>query len=545
MKQNFCRFFPIAKYLSLFFLCFSLIVACNNQPQNSSSSTPASSEGGRITVGTTLKPRTLDPADSYELAGTNVIYNLSDTLYAYKPETTELEPQLAAQMPEISEDGLTYIIPVQEGVTFHDGTPFNAEAMAFSLQRFLENGGKPSFLLSDTVESVEATGDYELTIKLTKPFSAFPALLAYPGTCAVSPKAYEIGAGKFQPNNFVGTGPYKLAEFSSDSIRFDVFEDYWGEKPANEGADMQVYASNSANLFNSFRTGEVDVAYQSLDPDQIKSLQEQGEKGDFQVFEASGTAVSYMVLNLKQEPLDKLEVRQAIAAMLDRSIFNQRILQGQGEAIYSLIPTAFDAYKPTFEEAYGEGNYDQAKELLEKAGYSPQKPATVQLWYPSGSNIREAVASTLRALAERELDGALIFETKSVESATAFSNLPKGIYPSFLVDWYPDFLDADNYIQPFLDCTKGSASKGCEEGAAQNQGSFFYSDRVNELIDQQRQEQDTTKREAIFAEIQEILAQQVPYLPLWQSKDYAFAQNGVEGVTMNPSQNFPLWTISK
>ncbi|MGB7522309.1 MAG: ABC transporter substrate-binding protein, partial [Spirulinaceae cyanobacterium] len=488
---------------------------------------------------------TLDPSDNYELAGTNVIYNLSDTLYAYKPETTELEPQLATEMPEISEDGLTYTIPVREGVTFHDGTPFNAEAMAFSLQRFLENGGKPSFLLSDTIESVEATGDYELTIKLTKPFAAFPALLAYPGTCAISPEAYEIGAGKFQPNTFVGTGPYKLAEFSSDSIRFDVFEDYWGEKPVNEGADMQIYASNSANLFNSFRTGEVDVAYQSLDPNQIKSLQEQAGKGDFQVFEASGTAVSYMVLNLQQEPLDKLEVRQAIATMLDRSLLNQRVLQDQGEAIYSLVPSAFDAYKPAFEEAYGKGNYDQAKELLKKAGYSPQKPATVELWYPSGSNIREAVAATLRALAERELDGALIFEPKSVESATAFSNLPKGIYPSFLVDWYPDFLDADNYLQPFLDCAKGSETEGCTEGAAQNQGSFFYSDSVNELIDQQRQEQDVTKREAIFAEIQEILAEQVPYLPLWQSKDYAFAQNGVEGITMNPSQNFPLWTISK
>ena len=543
MKQNLYRFF--AKYLSLFFLCFSLIVACNQAPQNSPSLTSTGTEGGRITVGTTLKPRTIDPADSYELSGTNIIYNLSNTLYSYKLGTTELELQLATEMPEVSEDGLTYTIPVREGVTFHDGTPFNAEAMVFSLERFLKNGGKPSFLLSDTIDTVEATGDYELRIKLKKPFSGFPALLAYSGTCAVSPKAYEIGAGKFKPSSFIGTGPYKLAEFSNDLIRFDVFEDYWGEKPANEGADMQVYSGNSANLFNSFRTGEIDVAYRSLDPNQIKSLREQGDKGDFQVFEASGTAVSYMVLNLQQEPLDKLEVRQAIAAMLDRSLFNQRVLQDQGEPLYSLVPTAFDAYQSAFEEAYGDGNYEQAKELLQEAGYSPEKPATVELWYPSGSNIRESVASTFKALAERELDGALVFEPKSVESATAFSNLPKGIYPSFLVDWYPDFLDADNYLQPFLDCAKGSEEDGCQEGAAQNQGSFFYSDRVNELIDQQRQEQDVTKREAIFAEIQEILAEQVPYLPLWQSKDYAFAQNGVEGVTMNPSQNFPLWTVSK
>jgi peptide/nickel transport system substrate-binding protein len=121
----------------------------------------------------------------------------------------------------------------------------------------------------------------------------------------------------------------------------------------------------------------------------------------------------------------------------------------------------------------------------------------------------------------------------------------KGIYPTALADWYPDFLDADNYLQPFMACSKGSAAKGCEEGAAQSRGSFYYSDRANQLIEQQRKEQDTAKRKQIFAELQELLAKDVPYIPLWQTKDYAFARNGVTGVTINPSQNFPFWTIKK
>ncbi|WP_224412835.1 ABC transporter substrate-binding protein [Oscillatoria salina] len=537
----------LTKFFTLFFLCFTLVVGCNpnNQPSTTVDSANSTAGNPRVTFGTTLKPRTIDPADSYELAGLNIIYNLGDTLYTYELGETELKPSLATEMPEVSEDGLTYKIPLRTGVTFHDGTPFNAEAMAFSLQRFIENGGKPSFLLADTVESVEATGENELTIKLKKPFAAFPSLLAFPGTSAISPEAYQIGAGEFNPNTFVGTGPYKLADYSSDSIRLDVFADYWGEKPVNEGVDLQIYAGNSANLFNGFRTGAVDVAYQSFDPEQIKSLLEGAENDQWQAIEAPGTAVSYMVLNLNQEPLDQPEVRQAIAATMDRALINERVLQGQAEPLYSMVPTSFEAYQPTFQTEYGDANVEKAKELLTEAGYSPDNPITIEVWHPSGSKIRSLVATTLKAYGEQKLEGIIQFVPKSVESATAFSNLPKGIYPTFLVDWYPDFLDPDNYIQPFLDCAEGSAESGCQSGGSQTQGSFYYSERINELIDKQRSERDPEVRKAIFADIQETLAEDVPYIPLWQNKEYAFAQNGVDGVTINPSQNFPFWTIEK
>ncbi len=533
-----------SKYLSLFLLCFYLTVGCNSTP-TSNTSTNNTIDSNRISIGTTLKPRTLDPADNYELAGLNIIYNVAETLYTYELGTTNIVPLLATQMPQISEDGIIYTIPLRQDVTFSDGTPFNSEAMAFSLNRFISNGGKPAFLLADVVETVEATGEYEITIKLKQPFSAFPALLAFPGTSAISPQSYEIGAGKFNPNTIVGTGKYKLTEFDSDSITLDVNENYWGEASANKGINMQVYGGNSANLFNSFRTGAIDVAYQSLDPNQISNLLKEASNNKWQVIDGSGTVVNYLVLNLNQEPLNKLEVRQAIAALINRNLINQRVLQGQGELVYSLIPTAFDVYQPTFSDAYGEANISKAKELIAKSGYSAEKPAIVEIWYPSGSITRGIVAETLKALVEKEFDGAIQFVPQSVESASFFSNLSQGIYPAALADWYPDFLDADNYLQPFLSCTKGSKSKGCEEGAAQSRGSFYYSDKVNQLIKQQRQEINPQTRKTIFAELQQILARDVPYIPLWQTKDYAFAHNNVKGVIINPSQNIPFWTIEK
>ena len=535
----------IIKYLSLCLCCALLIIACTGNTGQENAQTTGEDNQSRIVIGTTLKPRTLDPADSYELAGLNIIYNVGESLYTYQLGTTELKPLLATEMPKISDDGLVYTIPLRQGVTFHDGTPFNAEAMKFSLERFIANDGKPSFLLADTVESIEATQEYELTITLSKPFAAFPALLAFPGTCAVSPQAYTIGQGEFKPNEIVATGPYTLNNFSSDSLSLNVFEDYWGQKPENEGVDIQIYTGNSANLFNSFRTNTIDVAYQTFAPEQITSLLEESSAGKWQDIAGNGTVVSYMVLNRNQKPLDQIEVRQAIAALMNRNLIIERVLQGQAEPVYSLIPNVFQVYEPVFQEYYGDADVSKAKELLTQAGFSADNPAVVEIWYPSASNTRASMAATLQAFAQQELGGMIQFEPNAVESATAFSNLGKGIYASFLADWYPDFLDPDNYIQPFLDCTQGSKAEGCIEGGAQTQGSFFYDQTLNELIDRARKESDLDARQTIFAEIQKILAEEVPYIPLWQTKDYAFAQNGITGVIINPSQNFPFWTIKR
>ena len=539
----------LVKFLALFSLCLVVAISCGRRPEaatpNGSPSAATSTGDGRITIGTTLKPRILDPAEAYELRSLGFVHNMSDRLYTYEPNSTTLKPQLATALPKISADGLTYTIPIRQGVVFHDGTPFNAAAMAFSLQRFIENKGKPSFLLADTVDSLKATGEYELTIKLKKPFAAFPSLLAFSGTCAVSPKAYKIGLNKFEPNTFVGTGPYKLASYGTDSLRFDLFDKYWGDKPANKGVNVQIFANNAANLFNAFKTGSVDIAYLSLDPDQIRTLEQGATSGGYQSISAQGSVVSFLVLNVRQKPLDNPIVRQAIAAVINRPLLKDRVLYGQAESLYSMIPTTFDVSTPLFKDKYGDGDTAKAKQLLEQAGYSATNPLKVQMWYPSESPTRRLAASTLQALAEQQLGGVLQFDVQTVDGATFFKDIAKGSYQTALLDWYPDFLDPDNYVQPFLQCSKGSAAKGCDEGGSQTQGAFYYNDRINQLIDQERKEQNPEARRKIFAEIQEIVAKDVPYVPLWQSKDYVFSQKGVTGVGIEPTQTLPYSTMKK
>ncbi|MBD0267275.1 MAG: peptide ABC transporter substrate-binding protein [Cyanobacteria bacterium Co-bin8] len=531
------------QFVGLFSLCLALVVGCGSNP-NQAPTSQAESSGGRVTIGTTLKARTVDPADAYEIFPGILLYNLGDRLYSYRPGTTELEPQLATALPDISADGLTYTMPLREDVTLHDGTPFNAEVMAFSIQRFMENGGRPAFLLSEKIESVTATGDYELTIKLKSPFAAFTSLLTFWGVTPVPPDTYEIGAGQFQPAAFIGSGPYKLASFTSDSIKLDVNENYWGEQPKNQGIDIQMFSS-PANLYNTFKTGGLDVAYQTLDPDQIASLEREADSGGWQVIEAGTTVINYMSLNQKIEPLNDPRVRQAVAAMIDRNLINDRVFQGQAEPLYSLLPTSFDIYEPVFKEAYGDGDFAKARELLTAAGFSEANPFNFEIWYPSASTTRSIVANTLKESIERGLPGLVTVTVQSTEGATLWENVEKGIYPAVLSNWYPDYYDADTFVQPFMSCDQGTIQTLCEKGASQANGSFYYSKEANDLVTKQREEQDVEARKEIFTSLQNILVEDVPYIPLWQNKDYVFAQSGVDGVAIQPTQQFLLWSISK
>ncbi len=551
--MNWCGLSPkkwrsIGQFLGLFLCCCFLIVSCGGSKTSTptaNSSSPSASGNGRITIGLTDPPRTLDPADGYEVYTSNIITSMGDRLYSYKKGSFDLEPQLATELPKVSKDSLTYTIPLRQGVTFHDGEPFNAKAMEFSLNRFIQNGGKPSALLSDLVDSVKATGDYELTIKLKNAFAPFPALLGFTGMCAVSPKAYEIGKGKFKPSTFVGTGPYRLVSFSPQQIRMDVFDKYWGEKPSNKGLDFQIFNNSSANLYNSFTTGAVDIAYLTLDSSQILSLKDQAQSKNWQVVEEAGGSVSYMVLNVKQKPLDQVEVRQAIAALIDRPLITQRVYRGQAEPVYSIVPSRFDSSKPTFKDTYGDGNVEKVKELLNKAGFSKEKPFELEIYYSSSSAERAQVVATVKEYAEQKLEGIMQVKPQGVETTTLFANAAKGLYPSYLVAWTPDFGDADNYIQPLFSCAKGSVEKGCEEGASKSQGFNYYSEQMNKLIAAERKEQNPETRKKIFADIQDLLAKDVPYVPLWLKKDYAFAQKPVKDVVINPVLGPTFWDINK
>jgi peptide/nickel transport system substrate-binding protein len=569
----------------------------------------SSSRAGWITVGTKDKPRTLDSSDAYELKSLGIIANMGERLYTYNPGSNKLVPQLATELPKVSADGLTYTIPIRKGVLFHDGTSFDAEAMAFSLKRFILNSGKPSFLLSDRIDflrkdkdlktlnpdGLKATGKYELTIKLKQPFAAFPDLLAFPGACAISPKAYKMPIlkqdpppqkddkpkdkatlkkekaakkvakkaaaekekqEKFQPDMFVGTGPYKmLPKRSEDRIELEAFDKYWGAKPLNKGVVVQIYLGSASNLYNSFKTGAVDVAYLSLEPDQILDLQNSSKEKGWQVKEVDGNGTTYMMLNVKQKPLDKPAVRQALAALIDRPGMNQRVFYGQGKPLYSLIPDNFpqaqDGFKGAYSSVTGGSDIARAKKLLKEAGFSAQNPARVQIWYKSSTISDKMIANFLRAYNKKNMEGIMILEPNAAE-ATAFGKmLETGAYPVAFQTWYPDFIDVDTYIQPFLECPEpakvelGVQGQGCKEGGSASQGSFYYDAAMNKMIAEQGKALNPAERSGILQKIQEKAVTDVPQIPLFQTKDFIFSRPGITGANTDPLQNLQYSSIKK
>ncbi len=493
-------------------------------------------ENPRITIGTTSTIRTLDPADAYDLISGNVLFNVCDRLYTYKVGTTDLIPQLAADFPKISADGLTYQIPIKTGIMFHDGTDFNAEAMAFSLNRFIKLGGSPSFLLADIVTSVKALSPTELEIKLKERLQFFPKLLAFTGAAAISPTAYKNTEG-FLPNKVIGTGVYQVGEYIEGNIlRLNPFPKYWGDQPKNEGIDLQFISSN-ANLLNSFKTGGVDVAWQTLSPAQIHNLEVNAKKQGWKIASNQGSVILYMVLNVRQPPLDNLKVRQALAAAINRPLLSERVFQNQRIPLYSLVPKTLSDSQPTFQNLNGDGNGKLARQLLTEAGYSDAKPAQVSFWYaPKYAGNGDLVLSTLKAAIARDVGKILEIKLEKVDTTTAYSYLDQGVYPTFFLDWVPDIFDPDNFLQPFLTCDRGSLEKGCIKGRSQYQGSFYYNPEINDLIAQQRRESNPQLRSALLAKIQEILARDVPFIPLWQNNEYAFGRSQIKGLEIEPTQ---------
>ena len=209
-----------------------------------------------IIVASAGKIESLDPAQANTLRTLQILSALGDTLYKINKEGN-LSPSLAKDLPKVSKNGLLIDIPLKENISFHDGSIFNAEAMAFSLNRFRKIGTL-NYLLNDKIEDIEVKGKFLLRIKLKKPSSSLASLLTSVNLTPVSPDSYSNYKDSFNNKKFVGTGPYFLESFNSSQQIIKPFKNYWGEKPLNKGINFINY-SNSSTLFGAIKTKEVDV----------------------------------------------------------------------------------------------------------------------------------------------------------------------------------------------------------------------------------------------------------------------------------------------
>ncbi len=495
--------------------------------------------GGDIIVGTTDTVQTIDPAKCYSYYCSNIFYNTGNTLMGFEPGSDTVSPVLAAEEPEASEDGLTYTFQLREDVTFHDGSEMTAEDVVFSLNRgrLLQHPEGASFLLGG-IESVEATGDYTVEVTLSEPDVTFLSKLAYTvATILPSDGPYEApeepvteaqAAEEFvNEDEFIGTGPYQLSDLrEGESITLEAFGEYWGDVPANDRVLVQFF-NESAQLQASLEAGEIDVAFRHLNPEQRQSLEGSEE---IQTIEGEGAFIRYIVLNTLLEPFDDPDVRKAMAAAIDRDRIVDEVLAGDGEALYSMVPPLFEAGVPSFQEVYGDAS---AEDFI-------SEPVDMELWYSTDhyAETEPDFAQTLqRSLEETDLFNVSLQSTEWAQFTEQAWPGETGQYPAFLLGWYPDYLDPDDYLYPFYHSEQSFLK-------------MYSNDQMDELINQEQtdfQDPNAAERQEVFRQIQQLAAEEAPIIPVYSGTPFAFAQSNVQGVqdTMDPSQIFRYWLISK
>ena len=481
----------------------------------------------RIIIGTTDKITTLDPANAYDYLSCNVIMNVFDGLVRYKLGTTELEPGLAESW-EISDDGLEYTFHLRPGVKFHDGTPFNATAVKWSIERVINLMGDPAFLLADIVENVTVVDELTVKIRLKYPFSAFLSIMAFTVSFPVSPAAFP--ADKFS-DVAIGTGPFKVKEYKRDEyLILERNEEYWdlARKPKIKYIVVKFYASATA-LKQALEAGEIDIAYRTLLPLDIQNyINTNGT--NFYILESVSPYIRYIVLNTQTVPK---VVRQAIANAINRTEIIETIFLGQAIPLYSMVPIGMWSHIDAFKEKWGEGpNITRVKELMASIGYDENNPYSLELWYTPThyGDTEDDIAVLIKN--QLEATGVFTVDIKYAEWSTYVDNIEEGVMPVFLLGWYPDYIDPDDYLYPFL-----------YSASSPYLGAFYNNSEVDSLLEQARMSTNTTERTELYEEVQRILAEDCPYIPLFQGKQYVIFKKDVGGVMLDPTQNFYYFTL--
>lgn len=480
-----------------------------------------SGEGGGDTdvlvVGTTEKPSTIDPADVYEKMASDFLFHTTDRLIELEPGTGD-PVEGVAESYEVSDDALTYTFTLREGVTFQDGSELTSEDVKWSLERSLNinhpNGA--SFLIGN-IDTIEAPDPQTVVITLQSPNVTFLSRLAYT-VGSILPSDSDVyaapdgplGSGDEPPSQeeadeyitgdtIVGSGPYQMTEYAPDTgATFEVWDGYWGEAPQFPTVKVQFFET-TAQMANALQAGEIDLNVNDFGPAERSSLE--GAE-NISVEQGEGGRIRYMVLDVTQAPFDDPAVRRAMSASIDRQRIIDEVFEGVGTPIFSMVPPAYPA----------------SEDFMSDIEAEVEGPIDMELWYPLNKygDTEPDVAETIaRSMNE---SGLFNVTTQSSDWAAEYSNnLNTGAYGAYLLGWYPDYIDPDDYIEPFYHSEKTFIG-------------FYESEEMDSLIDEEQAETDEDARAEIFAEIQELAAEDMPIIPLYEESFTSYAASDLTGV---------------
>jgi ABC-type transport system substrate-binding protein len=476
----------------------------------------APAAGGTLTFAAGADPDSLDPQNTQSNPGEQVNRMMYDNLVRFNAKM-QIEPALAESWTQ-SPDGLVWTFKLRKGVRFHDGTPFDAKAVKYFVDRVLgdEKPFKAS-LYTPFVQGAQVVDDGTVRITLKQPFAAFLFRLAHSAGGIVSPAAHQKW-GKDLTLHPAGTGPFKFVEWvKGDRVVLERNDGYWGGRPRLDRVTVKTVREDSARVL-MLESGDADLIV-NIPPEDIPRLRKDPR---FAVESIPTARALYVVINVKKKPFDDLRVRQALNYAVNREAIVKSLFQGNAEAIPGIVAPLQNGFAKLPGYAY---DPKKAKELLAQAGASALK---VKLWSPKGRYVKDF-----------ELAQAVQQDLAAVGVEAALSTMEWGAYLSatktapdqtdrelFLLGWSPSTGEAQWGIFPLLHSSQ-QAPKGDNRG-------FFASKALDDAIDRATTATSERARLGALREAQQIIIREAPAIFLISPNMIVGASKKVHGVVNLP-----------
>ncbi|MFF3614009.1 ABC transporter substrate-binding protein [Streptomyces sp. NPDC002580] len=506
-------------------------------------SASGSDSGDAIVVGTTDAftatkdaPAPFDPAYAYDVGTWNVLRQTVQTLMVQPRGDGEPQPEAAEKCGFTDAGNERYSCTLREGLKFSNGDSVVAKDVKFSIDRALAiEAASEVYSLLSNVDTVETRGDREVIFHLKSADATFPFKLSTPVAGIVNPKNYE--KDKLRDGFSVdGSGPYTLeTEVSDDKVVKAVFtknSHYQGQlKVKNSKVEMRSFPDPAA-MGKALEDGDIDLMTRSMSPAQIEKL-DNASGGNVDLNEMPGLEIRYLAFNTSAPTVKTQAVRQAMAQVIDRGELVSEVYKTQAQPLYSLVPATITGHSNSFFNKYGDPSVSRARNLLAKASITT--PVKITLHYTT-DHYGTATALEFKILKDQLNKSGLFEVTTQGTSWDKFVPAEReGKYDVWGMGWFPDFPDADNFLAPFLDKHNFLKSP------------YANSDIINNLIPESRREADRVSAAKSLTEIQDIVADEVPIIPLWQGKQFIAARDDITGGewALNSSSTLQLWELGR
>ncbi|MCP1168583.1 ABC transporter substrate-binding protein [Limimaricola litoreus] len=490
---------------------------------------------GVLVVGQIAEPKALDPAAVTAVNDFRILMNVYDGLVRYKDGTLEVEPALATDW-EISEDGTEYTFTLREGVTFHDGSSFDAEAVKFNFDRMLDEshpyydtGPFPLSFFFSAIEEVEVVDPTTVKFVLNEPYAPFLSNLAYPTGLIVSPAAVEEHGSEFGRNPS-GTGPFKFAEWRpNEAVVVEANPDYWDGAPQLEAVVFRPITDASTRTAEML-AGGIDLM---VEVPPVALSQFEGES--YQLHEQAGPHLWFLILNAKEGPFADKLVRQAANYAIDKEAIVNEVLEGTAEVAAGPTPPAFAwAYNEDLEPY----PYDpeKARELIAEAG---AEGAELTFYVTEGgSGMLDPVAMGTAIQADLEAVGFDV-TIETYEWNTFLGEVNPGLEGKADMAEMA-WMTNDPDTLPFL----ALRSEAFPDQGGFNSG-YYSNPKVDELLEQARRATDQEERARLYKEMQEIVHEDAPWVFVANWKQNAVTNDRVENFDLQPSFFLLLDDVAK